>query len=144
MDENKVKISIIKIKEIYKKRAFLDASISATKIERGENIFDLIFEVAEGDQSEIESITFYGNVNYTDRELIRIIPSRQKGIFSGLFRTDDYGDQVISRDQDALVNFYKSEGFKDVSVSYSKGLYSPVSNDFSVTYSIAECQRYSV
>ena len=144
LDENKVKFSIIKIKEIYKKRAFLDARISAKKIDRGENIFDLVFEVVEGDQSEIESITFYGNVNYTDRELIRIIPSRQKGIFSGLFRTDDYGDQVISRDRDALVNFYKSEGFKDVSVSFSKGLYSLVSNDFSVTYSIAEGRRYSV
>ena len=144
LDENKVKFSIIKIKELYKKRAFLDARISAKKIDRGENIFDLIFEVTEGDQSEIENIIFYGNVNYTDRELIRAIPSRQKGIFSGIFRADDYGDQVISRDRDALINFYKSKGFKDVAVSFSKGLYSPLSNDFSVTYSITEGQRYSV
>ena len=124
LDENKVRSSISKIKEIYKKRAFLDTKILAKKINRGENIFDLVFEIEEGEQSEIESIVFIGNVNYTDRELLKVIPSRQKGIFSGMFSADDYGDQVISKDRDSLIKFYKSNGFRDVSVSFSKGLYS--------------------
>ena len=144
LDENKVKTSIVAIKELYRKKAYLSTQVSAQKISRGEGIFDLVYEIEEGALSEIENILFIGNNSFSNRELLKVIPSRQKGIFSGLFSSDDFGEEVLSRDRDAIIKFYKSSGFKDVSVAFSKGLYSQATNDFAITYSIVEGNQYSI
>ena len=144
LDQNKVEESIILIKDLYKRKAYFNTVITAQKIDRGDNLFDLVFEIEEGELSEIERISFFGNEYFSSDELLKIIPSRRKGIFSVLFSSDDFGENVLSRDQEALIKFYKSKGFKDISVAYSKSLYSPVTNDFSISYSIVEGSQYII
>lgn len=130
--------------EAYAGRGRLAATVTPRLIERANGRVDLVFEVAEGRVVEIERISFVGNRSFTERRLRGAIESAQAGRLSTLFRVDNYNEQRVIRDRQALQDFYLSRGYIDVQVQSGITELSRERDGAFVTFTIIEGQQYRV
>lgn len=132
------------IAEIYASRGRLSARVTPQLIERDGGRVDVVFQVAEGAVVEIERISFVGNRSFSERRLRSAIESNQAGRLSTLFQSDNYNEQRVARDRQALQDFYLSRGFIDVQVLSGVTELSRERDGAYVTFTIREGQQYRV
>ena len=130
--------------ETYAGRGRLAATVTPRLIERANGRVDLVFEVAEGRVVEVERISFVGNRSFTERRLRGAIESAQAGRLSTIFRVDNYNEQRVTRDRQALQDFYLSRGYIDVQVQSGITELSRERDGAFVTFTIIEGQQYRV
>ena len=119
------------------------ARVDPRVIRRPNNRVDLVFEVREGDLTEIERIGFTGNRAFTDRRLRNVLSTKQAGILRTFIRRDVFAPDRMQLDERLLTDFYRSRGYADFRV---QGVAPEVTRErdaFYVTYNISEGPRYS-
>jgi len=104
------------IENFYIEKGFLDANVQVEEIVDSSraNSVRLVFDVDRGQRVKIAEINFTGNTAIKDKKLRKKMKeTSQKGrIFkSSKFRPDEY-----ETDQDALVAFYNTLGYRDARV----------------------------
>ena len=112
--------------------------------DRGEGRLDLIFEIAEGEVSRVDSVNFVGNASFSDTTLRGVVSTKQYNAIRSLTNADRFTQLAIQRDEQALVNFYQQRGYVDVRVSAAQGALAPDQSGFVVTFALQEGQRYRV
>ncbi len=132
------------IAEAYAGRGRLSARVTPRLIERRGGRVDLVFEVTEGAVVEIERISFVGNRSFSERRLRNAIGSSQAGRLSTFFRADNYNEQRVASDRQALQDFYLSRGFVDAQVLSGVTELSRERDGAYVTFTIREGQQYRV
>ncbi|MCL4674658.1 MAG: outer membrane protein assembly factor BamA [Pararhodobacter sp.] len=132
------------IAEIYAERGRLAATVTPQLIERTGGRVDVVFQVAEGQVVQIERISFVGNRSFTERRLRNAVSASQAGRLSTLFRSDNYNEQRVARDRQALQDFYLSRGFIDAQVLSGVTELSRERDGAYVTFTIREGQQYRV
>ena len=130
------------IAEAYAAQGRLAARVTPRLIERAGGRVDLAFEVIEGGMVEIERISFVGNRSFSDRRLRNAIETAQAGLLSALFRVDNYNEQRIARDRQALQDFYLSRGYVDAQVLSAITEVTRERDGAYVTFTIREGQQY--
>ncbi|PWE29193.1 outer membrane protein assembly factor BamA [Pararhodobacter marinus] len=130
------------IAEAYANAGRLSARVNPVIIERQGGRVDLVFEVQEGAVVEVERISFVGNRTYSERRLRNAIETAQAGRLSTLFRVDNYNEQRVARDRQALHDFYLSRGFIDVQVLSGITELNAERDGAYVTFTIREGQQY--
>lgn len=128
---------------IYRSIGRFDAQVNPVIIERPENRVDVVFEIFEGDVTEIERITFVGNDVFSDGDLRDVIVSRQAGILSQFFSNDTYDPARVRLDEELLRQFYLENGFAEFEVESSIVELSADRQGFFLTYTINEGPRYT-
>lgn len=101
------------IADAYATEGRLAAKVTPTIIRRSDNRVDLVFEVFEGDNIEIERLSFVGNRAYSDRRLRRVLDTKQAGLFRAFVRADLLVADRIEFDKQLLRDFYLSRGYVD-------------------------------
>ena len=101
------------IADAYASEGRIAARVTPTIIRRSDNRVDLIFEIFEGDNIEIERISFNGNRVYSDRRLRRVLETKQAGLFRAFVRADTLVEDRIEFDRQILRDFYQSRGYVD-------------------------------
>lgn len=101
------------IAEAYSSEGRLAARVTPTIIRRSDNRVDLIFEIFEGDNIEIERLSFTGNRVFSDRRLRRVLETKQAGLFRAFVRSDTLVADRIEFDRQVLRDFYLSRGYVD-------------------------------
>lgn len=101
------------IAEAYATEGRLAAKVTPTIIRRSDNRVDLVFEIFEGDNIEIERLSFIGNRAYSDRRLRRVLDTKQAGLFRAFVRADLLVADRIEFDKQLLRDFYLSRGYID-------------------------------
>jgi outer membrane protein insertion porin family len=132
------------IAEIYAGRGRLAASVTPQLIERSGGRVDVVFQVAEGQVVEVERISFVGNRSFSERRLRNAISASQAGRLSTLFRSDNYNEQRVARDRQALQDFYLSRGYVDAQVLSGVTELSRERDGAYVTFTIREGQQYRI
>lgn len=132
------------IAEAYADAGRLSASVTPQLIQRSGGRVDVVFEVNEGRVVEVERISFVGNRTFSERRLRNVIESSQAGRLSTLFRADNYNEARVSRDRQALQDFYLSRGFVDAQVLSGMTELSRERDGAFVTFTIREGQQYRV
>jgi len=75
------------------------------------------FKIQEHKKIRIQSITFSGNLHFSDEKLRKLLPeTKEKGFFGFLDKSGTYKEDVLERDLDAIVAFYLQKGFLEVKV----------------------------
>lgn len=126
----------------YQQAGRLAASVTPKIIRRPENRVDLIFEVAEGNVTEVERISFVGNRNYSDRRLRRALESKQAGLLRNIISRDTFIADRIEFDKQVLSDFYQSRGFVDFQVLSVNSELSRDRNAVFVTFHVREGQQF--
>ncbi|MBU2958561.1 outer membrane protein assembly factor BamA [Paracoccus sp. 1_MG-2023] len=130
------------IAEVYASEGRLAARVDPKIIRRGNNNVDLVFEIKEGDVTEIERLSFTGNRAFSDRRLRNVLQTKQAGLLRTFIRRDTFAPERISLDEQLLTDFYRSRGYADFKV---QGVASEIARErdaFFITFNIQEGPRY--
>ena len=130
--------------EVYRQGGRFAAVIEPKIIELDENRIDLVFEVNEGPLIKIDSISFFGNIAFSDQELSQRIASREKRWWAFLSANDKYDEGRLDYDVRLLRQFYLSRGYADINVERALGGLLPDRSGFAITFLVEEGIRYEV
>ncbi|MCQ0970418.1 outer membrane protein assembly factor BamA [Paracoccus sp. TK19116] len=130
------------IARLYASEGRLAARVDPRIIRRDGNRVDLVFEIREGDLTEIERIGFTGNRAFSDRRLRQVLETKQAGILRRFIRSDTFQPDRIPLDQQLLTDFYRSRGYADFRVQAIAPEITRERDAFYVTFNIQEGQRF--
>ena len=130
------------IAQAYAHAGRLSASVTPQLIQRSAGRVDVVFQVAEGQVVEVERISFVGNRTFSERRLRNAIESVQAGRLSTFFQSDNFNEERVARDRQALQDFYMSRGYVDAQVLSGVTELSRERDGAFVTFTIREGQQY--
>ncbi len=143
LDKAKIEEDIQSIRRLYAARSRFDIDVKAQAISNGNGTYKLIFVIDEGSVSEIDRVTFSGNDKVSDWTLRRVVNSSEAGIFSNLFSQDNFATEKLASDKDAILNYYRDNGYYDAQIRASSADYDAGGN-FYISYSILEGPKYDI
>ena len=136
-DDFLVEQSLIRIKDLYRKKGYYLAEISVDET----RLMDaglLIYKIVEGPRVRIKEIEYIGNTSFSPSQLgvnIRTKPAIP------LFRKGELDTDLLIDDTATLNSFYRDRGYLDVRVDH-RVLLSPNSKDAKVVFLIDEGRQY--
>ncbi len=129
--------------EAYRRTGRYGAVVEPVIIEQADNRVDLVFEIVEGNITEVYSINFVGNEIYSDRRLRNVIDTTESGIFSPFVNTDVYDPDRLEFDKQLLRQYYLNNGYPDFSVLSAVAELAPDREGFYITFSVEEGELYT-
>lgn len=139
-----VQNDVARLYEIYQKNGRFSADIQPKIIQLDQNRVNLVFEIAEGPLTEIESIKFIGNKRFDDSELRSAIASKETHWYNLLSANDRFDEDRLAYDQELLRQFYLKEGYADFRILSTTSELSQDKTKFFVTMTVEEGNRYKV
>ena len=130
------------IAQAYAAQGRLAARVDPRIIRRGDNRVDLVFEIREGNVTEIERIGFTGNRAFSDRRLRNVLDTKQAGILRTFIRRDTFAPERLQLDEQLLTDFYRSRGYADFRVQAVAPELARERDAFYITFNIQEGPRY--
>ncbi len=138
----KVQNDVERILTLYRRRGRFGATVEPKVIRLEQNRVDLVFEVSEGNETEIERIRFVGNKEYDDSDLRGVIRTKETRWYRFFSSDDTYDPERLTLDRELLRRFYLDKGYADFSVTSAVAELTPDRKDFFVTFTVDEGQRY--
>jgi outer membrane protein insertion porin family len=138
----KVQSDAKRILDIYRRSGRFAATVEPKVIPLDQNRVDLVFEINEGEVTEVRRIDFVGNDNYSDGTLRGEILTTESAWYRFFATSDTYDPDRITVDREALRNFYLDEGYVDFRVVSSVAELSPNRDAFFITFTVDEGERY--
>ncbi|MBA1138824.1 outer membrane protein assembly factor BamA [Mesorhizobium sp. CCANP35] len=130
------------VKTAYRKIGRDDATVTSQIMDLGENRVNVVFNINEGDRTQITAINFVGNSAYSGRRLSDVITTRRTSYLSFLLRDDVYDEDKLRADQELLRRFYYSHGYADFQVVSAVGELDETTNKYTITITVQEGERY--
>lgn len=138
----KVQNDVQRILSIYRRNGRFAATVEPKVIQLPQNRVDLVFEINEGELTEIRSIRFIGNRQFSDGRLRSIIRTKET-VWWRLFSSDDKFDpDRLTFDRELLRRFYLTDGFADFRVISAVAELTPDRKNFFITFTVDEGARY--
>lgn len=139
---SKVQDDVKRILTLYRQSGLFAATVEPKLIQLEQNRVDLVFEIKEGDQTQIGSIRFIGNREFSDGRLREVIQTKVSKWWR-FFSTDDvYDPDRINLDREMLRRFYLTYGYADFKVTSAVAELTPDRKNFFITFSVDEGERY--
>ena len=138
----KVQNDVKRILSIYRSSGRFATAVEPKVIQLPQNRIDLVFEINEGDLTEIRSIRFVGNREFSDGRLRGVIRTRETRWWRLLSSDDKYDPDRMTFDRELLRRFYLTDGFADFRVVSAVAELTPDRKDFFLTFTVDEGKRY--
>ena len=138
----KVQNDVSRLYQVYRRNGRFSANIEPKVIRLEQNRVNLVFEVAEGDVTKVESIRFVGNKRFSDDRLRSEISTKESVWYRFITADDRYDPDRLSFDQELLRQFYLSQGYADFRIVSAVAELSNDRSDFFVTFTVEEGERY--
>ena len=139
--KNKVKKDETNLKNILKSNGYYFAEIN-TKIKKNDNnTIDLIYDIELGDKAYIEKIKFIGDKKIKDRKLKSVIVSEESKFWKFISNKKFVDKRRIKLDENLLRNYYKNNGYFNVSINSTTALILD-NNKFELVFNIDAGNKY--
>ncbi len=139
----KVQNDVRRILTLYRQIGRFAATVEAKVIQLPQNRVDLVFEISEGDPTEIRNIRFIGNAAYDDDDLRSVVRTKETRWYRFLSADDVYDPDRLTLDRELLRQFYLDEGYADFKVISAIAELTPDRKDFFITFTVDEGERYA-
>ncbi|PPR16836.1 MAG: Outer membrane protein assembly factor BamA [Alphaproteobacteria bacterium MarineAlpha9_Bin3] len=139
---SKIQEDVQRILTLYRNEGSLSSTVKPNIISLDQNRVDVVFEINEGENTIINSITFNGNKEFSDRRLRDVIITRQTRWYSILSASDKYDPQQLQVDENLLRKFYKDNGFADVDIKSAVAQLDREKDGFNIIFTIDEGNEY--
>ncbi len=104
-----------KIEEYYKKEGFVGTEVKYRIVPK-KGASKLVFEIKEGEKRYVVDIEVEGNKTFSDRKVRSVMELKPRSLL--LFRwKPPFSEELLEEDLERIREFYRSEGFLEVSVS---------------------------
>jgi outer membrane protein insertion porin family len=114
--EEKVKESVVKLREVCQNKGFYDASVEAAVSEDAEGAIRVTFRVKEGEKLKIERIGVTGNLFFTEKAVRKVMETSEEGFFSFITDSGVFKKDVLENDVRRIEALYQNNGFLDSKV----------------------------
>ncbi|GAB4230001.1 MAG: outer membrane protein assembly factor BamA [Deltaproteobacteria bacterium] len=114
--EEKVKESIQKLKEVCQNKGYIDAAVEASVAEDAAGVLRVAFRVSEGEKRKIERIEITGNRYHATKAIRKAMDTSEKGFFSFITDSGTFKKDVLENDVRKIEALYQNEGFLDSKV----------------------------
>ncbi|MBY0500953.1 MAG: outer membrane protein assembly factor BamA [Alphaproteobacteria bacterium] len=131
-----------KIRDMYRLSGRYGAKVEPKIIEREQSRVDLIFEISEGKLTQINKIIFVGNNRFSSSQLGSVILTKESRWYRFFSSDDTYDPDRLSFDKELLRRYYRQHGYADFKVESVVAELDPDEQEFYITYTIDEGQRY--
>lgn len=140
--ESLISADIERIKEAYAAIGRSDVEVTTQVVPVAEGRVNLAFVVNEGERTKIDKINFVGNNAYGDGRLAALIQTKRSNMLSFLTRKDVYNEDKLRADEEALRQFYYNHGYADFRVISSDVALDETGNEYAITITVDEGERY--
>jgi outer membrane protein insertion porin family len=140
----RVQADVKRILDLYRRSGRFAATVEPKIIKLDQNRVNLVFEINEGEVTEVRRIDFVGNKVFSDSDLRDEIVTQEAAFYRFLSTTDTYDPDRLTLDKEALRKFYLSEGYADFRVVSAVAELSPDQEAFFITFTVEEGERYKL
>ncbi len=131
-----------RVKEFYKTKSFYWADVQASVVLQGSEK-RLLLNVRKGPRMRVGSFEFFGNKEFSDRELILKSGLNHRPYLKYLQKTK-YDESKFEEDKIRLQQFYHQSGYIDANVTFREFEYSANLDRVYITADVSEGPRYYV
>jgi outer membrane protein insertion porin family len=139
-----VQSDVQRLVEVYRRGGRFDVHIEPKIIELANSRVDLVFEISEGEKTDVKTIQFVGNRAYSAYRLKDEIKTVETGLLAFLQTANIYDPDRIEADRELLRRFYLKHGYIDVRIVSAVGEFDPVQRGFTITFTIEEGEQYRI
>jgi outer membrane protein insertion porin family len=139
-----VQSDVQRLVEVYRRGGRFDVHIEPKIIELPNSRVDLVFEITEGEKTDVKTINFAGNRAYSSYRLKDEIKTVETGLLAFLQTGNIYDPDRIEADRELLRRFYLKHGYIDVRVVSAVGEFDPAQHGFIITFTIDEGEQYRI
>ena len=139
---SRVQTDLQRIMDLYRRSGRFSAVVVPKVIQLPQNRVDLVFEIKEGELTEIRKIAFVGNKEFDDGDLREVIQTKESAWYRFLSSDDTYDPDRLTFDRELLRRHYLANGYADFRVVSAIAELTPDSKAFFVTFTVEEGQRY--
>ncbi len=140
----RVQADVKRILDLYRRSGRFAATVEPKIINLDQNRVNLVFEINEGDVTEVRRIDFVGNKVFSDSDLRDEVITQEYAFYRFLSTTDTYDPDRLTLDKEALRKFYLAEGYADFRVVSAVAELSPDQEAFFITFTVEEGERYKL
>ncbi|HYD64664.1 outer membrane protein assembly factor BamA [Azospirillum sp.] len=138
----RVQNDVQRLIEIYRRQGRFAATVEPKIIQLDQNRVDLVFEINEGVRTGVRGINFIGNQEFSDGTLRETVMTKESAWWRFLTSDDNYDPDRLTYDRELLRRFYLREGYADFRVVSAVAELTPDRNDFVITFTVDEGERY--
>jgi outer membrane protein insertion porin family len=142
LTRSKVQADVSRIQEIYRRSGRFGAKITPKQIPLEQNRVDLVFEIEEGAKNGIANIHFIGNKNFSDGTLRGEVATQETSWYRFFGGNDSYDPDRLNADKELLRRFYLKNGYADFRIVSAVAELSPDQDNFYITFTVEEGERY--
>ena len=140
----KIKKNVDKIHDLYVEKGYFLADVTYRLDELPKHQVDLVFEIEEHDKVLVRQIRFSGNSVLSDKELRRVMSTKQENVFSFIGDAGNFNPEDLKRDLLILTAYYYDKGYLAVQVGEPLIEFSADHKSIDITIPIEEGPRYKV
>jgi outer membrane protein insertion porin family len=140
----KVQADVKRLLTLYRRHGRFAATVEPKIIQLPQNRVDLVFEIEEGDPTEVSNIRFVGNKEFGDGRLREIVRTKESRWYRLLSSDDTYDPDRLTLDRELLRRFYMDKGFADFRVVSAVAELTPDRKAFFITFTVDEGNRYEI
>lgn len=138
----RVQQDVARIVELYRRSGRISATVTPKVVELPQRRVDLVFEIDEGPKTGVSRVNFIGNRDFSDGDLADVVVTEESRWWKFFSSNDNYDPDRIEYDREQLRKFYANRGYYDFRVVSAVAELLPDREQFAVTYTIDEGQKY--
>jgi outer membrane protein insertion porin family len=129
---------------LYQKSGFYNVRVAPKLIRLPENRINLVFEVTEGSETKVKTISFTGNEAFSDGGLRDVIGTAEHSWWNFFQKNDTYDPDRLEYDKELLRRHYLRHGYADFNVISANAQLSPDGDYFEIEFVVEEGPRYKI
>jgi outer membrane protein insertion porin family len=129
---------------LYQKSGYYNVRVAPKLIRLPENRINLVFEVTEGSETTIKTISFTGNEAFSDGGLRDVIGTAEHSWWNFFQRNDTYDPDRLEYDKELLRRHYLRHGYADFNIISADAQLSPDGDYFEINFTVEEGPRYTI
>jgi outer membrane protein insertion porin family len=133
-----------RILAVYQAKGFYNVRVAPKLIRLADNRVNLVFEVTEGDETQVRQIDFQGNQAFSGDTLKGVIATKEYAWWRFLGRNTTYDPDRLEFDKELLRRHYLKNGYADIQVISSDARLSDDNSHFIISFVVEEGPKYSI
>ncbi len=140
----RVQSDVQRIAALYRRSGYYGATVEPKIVRLSQNRVNLVFEINEGQETKVKSITFTGNDAFGDSSLRSVINTAESAWWKFFSTTDKYDPDRLNFDKELLRRHYLQNGYADFRVLSATAELAPDGESFFINFSVEEGPQYTV
>jgi outer membrane protein insertion porin family len=141
--KTKLQNDVKRILTLYQRSGRFATRVEPKVIQLDQNRVNLVFEIEEGDSSQIERISFVGNNAFSSTKLRHEMATKESRWYRFFSGADTFDPDRIEYDKELLRRYYVANGYADFKVLSASSELTPEKESFIITFTIEEGKPYS-